>query len=468
MTTLAPAACRRRAAASPRPEAPPVTIAPTPLSSMRCAYRNVGPEEKFGGVQFADSWRTGNAGRSRLDSRGKPMTATESLRYIDSDGHILEHPTGDARLRARRVPRPHLAHRDRRRRRGVARSTTATSCRRTACRSPAPPGFSDEDGRPGPQRRDALHRGASGGVQRQGAPAGHGPGRHRPRGAVPDDRCSGCRAIADVEFAEAQARAYNDWCSDHTQEGEGRLFGAGAVPPMHDPDDVQASPTRSAASPSCRAWCRCSCGPNPAVDWRPFNDPVYDPIWQAAADTGLPIAFHPFLAPDLPGRVRRSEAGAGPHRRRELRRRLDDRGRPSGGVATDARNILFTQAIANPVDVMSCDLLPHRRRRVRAVPRRQVHLPRGQRRLAGAVARAARPPLPRSSSGTCRDLTMLPSEYFRRQCWISFDPDESMLAFTAKSPLVRRRPHHLGVGLPAPRRQVPRRHRGARPRRSRA
>src|SRR5438067_49143 len=32
-------------------------------------------------------------------------------------------------------------------------------------------------------------------------------------------------------------------------------------------------------------------------------------------------------------------------------------------------------------------------------------------------------------------LKMLPSEYFRRQCWISFDPDESMLAFTANSPL---------------------------------
>ena len=26
-------------------------------------------------------------------------------------------------------------------------------------------------------------------------------------------------------------------------------------------------------------------------------------------------------------------------------------------------------------------------------------------------------------------LTMLPSEYFRRQCWISFDPDEAMLAY---------------------------------------
>jgi hypothetical protein len=32
-------------------------------------------------------------------------------------------------------------------------------------------------------------------------------------------------------------------------------------------------------------------------------------------------------------------------------------------------------------------------------------------------------------------LKQLPSEYFRRQCWISFDPDESMLGFTANSPL---------------------------------
>ena len=35
-----------------------------------------------------------------------------------------------------------------------------------------------------------------------------------------------------------------------------------------------------------------------------------------------------------------------------------------------------------------------------------------------------------------QDLSMLPSDYMKRQCWISFDPDEAMLAFTAKSPLV--------------------------------
>ena len=40
-------------------------------------------------------------------------------------------------------------------------------------------------------------------------------------------------------------------------------------------------------------------------------------------------------------------------------------------------------------------------------------------------------------------LKMLPSEYFRRQCWISFDPDETMLGFTVNG-VVWRGSHHLG------------------------
>ena len=31
---------------------------------------------------------------------------------------------------------------------------------------------------------------------------------------------------------------------------------------------------------------------------------------------------------------------------------------------------------------------------------------------------------------------MKPSDYFKRQCWISFDPDESLLKATAEHPLV--------------------------------
>src|ERR1700738_2770576 len=48
----------------------------------------------------------------------------------------------------------------------------------------------------------------------------------------------GLRRGRAVDFAEAQAPASTDWGPDHVQEGEIRLFGAGAVPPMHEPADV--------------------------------------------------------------------------------------------------------------------------------------------------------------------------------------------------------------------------------------
>ena len=174
-----------------------------------------------------------------------------------------------------------------------ANGMSAGGCRRRERRGPGP-------GLPG---RDALHGDPPGGVERQGPAAGHGPGPHRPGRAVPDDVARPAER-ADVDFAEAQARAYNDWCSDHVQEGEGRLFGAGAVPPMHDPDDVARVAAEIRRVATLPGMVSVFMRPNPAVDWRPFNDPVYDPIWQAASETGLPIALHPFLAADLPGRAR--------------------------------------------------------------------------------------------------------------------------------------------------------------------
>src|SRR4029450_2913687 len=36
----------------------------------------------------------------------------------------------------------------------------------------------------------------------------------------------GLQSMGDVEFGRIQARAYNDWCAAHLQEGDGRLYGA--------------------------------------------------------------------------------------------------------------------------------------------------------------------------------------------------------------------------------------------------
>jgi predicted TIM-barrel fold metal-dependent hydrolase len=97
-------------------------------------------------------------------------------------------------------------------------------------------------------------------------------------------------------------------------------------------------------------------------------------------------------------------------------------------------NVFFTQAIANPFDMMCslaflcaggvCERFPSLR---------LVFLESGGGWLVPWLER-----LDHQAAIFPWDvpwLRMRPSDYFRRQCWISFDPDESTLAFTARSPL---------------------------------
>jgi uncharacterized protein len=174
--------------------------------------------------------------------------------------------------------------------------------------------------------------------------------------------------------------------------------------------------------------------PNPAIEWRYFNDPVYDPIWAALQDMQLPVAFHPFLAPDLPGAC----AGL------KLARLRDPRGayqpldefeqleRQEGGAGVT--NIYFTQAIANPVDVMSAICYITSGGVAERFPGTKfMFLEANGGWLVPWLERLDHHA--KKFSWEVPWLKLLPSEYFRRQCWISFDPDESMLAFTANSPL---------------------------------
>ena len=151
----------------------------------------------------------------------------------------------------------------------------------------------------------------------------------------------GLQGLTDVPFTVAQAHAYNLWASDHTQEGEGRLFAAGAVPAMHTPEHVQAVADEIRAVGEMPGMVSVFMRPNPAVAWKHFNDPVYDPIWQASADTGLPIA----LAPIPCSRSARSLPGVTPSRWRPLQPGPGQPGRRHG-----------------------LDHVDHRRRGVRAFP----------------------------------------------------------------------------------------------------
>jgi uncharacterized protein len=231
----------------------------------------------------------------------------------------------------------------------------------------------------------------------------------------------GIAGVGDVDFANAQCRAYNDWLSDHVRDGDGRLFGV-AIVPQQDVERAAAEIRRVARKPGIVG---VMLRPNPTEDWKPFHHEVYDPLWKAASDTGLTVGLHPFLMADLPGacvglRINRLGLSALPP------------GDPGvGGID----NLYFTQAISNPFDMMNtmafllaggvCERFPDLK---------LVFLESNGGWVVPWLER-----LDHHAEIFSWDVPWLrrePSEHFRRQCWISFDPDESTLAFTANSPLV--------------------------------
>jgi predicted TIM-barrel fold metal-dependent hydrolase len=359
-------------------------------------------------------------------------TTSDALRYIDSDGHILEPPTGMLEFAPQKF-RDRIWHIE------IADDGTEYSVY-NGVRSPATglagtAGFPDED-------VERVRRGELSYTQTR--PSGWTASLrlqdmdmdHIDVSVLYPTMMLGLQSMDDVEFGSVQARAYNDWCASHLQEGNGRLFGAGALPPIHHADDVQGVVDEIHHVAELEGMVSVFMRPNPAIEWRYFNDPVYDRIWAALQDTELPVAFHPFLAPDLPGaceglKLARPRTPDGSYIPLE---EFDNPLTPDGSSSMASATIYFTQAIANPVDVMSaiCYITSG------GVAERY---PGAKFMFLEANGGWLVPWLERLDhhaqkfSWDVPWLKMLPSEYFRRQCWISFDPDESMLAFTANSPL---------------------------------
>ena len=98
----------------------------------------------------------------------------------------------------------------------------------------------------------------------------------------------GSRKSWPFELRLAGARAYNRWLAEFCDQSAARRAGVILLPPAHDPKLLIAEMTRAR-----EAGLRGGVLVPPLDDGLPgYHDPLYDPIWAAAADLGLPVAVH--------------------------------------------------------------------------------------------------------------------------------------------------------------------------------
>jgi predicted TIM-barrel fold metal-dependent hydrolase len=201
--------------------------------------------------------------------------------------------------------------------------------------------------------------------------------------------------VKDPELAQAYTRAYNRWIVDFCSEGDGRLIPIAHIS-LSDPALAAAEAERT-----LKAGAR-------GMFIHPFNwlrkspgHPDFDRFWAVAQEYGAPVGLHPTVdPPTLDGRIRFDELA------------------PSEPFAfTWYFDVLVAQGVQQAFVSLFHHALFDRFPTVKIVVLESQAGWIGQ--LLDRMDAVARGPLMPSLA-----LKGLPSEYFRRQCWISIDPDE--------------------------------------------
>ena len=104
------------------------------------------------------------------------------------------------------------------------------------------------------------------------------------------------QAVDDLDpaFAAAIARAYNNWLHDYCKPDPERLLGAGMISP-HDVRDAVEEARRAVEQFGFRA---VFMRPNP-VKGRNWHDPYFEPLWSELERLGVPLGFHEGFGPYL-------------------------------------------------------------------------------------------------------------------------------------------------------------------------
>src|ERR1051326_3274361 len=194
----------------------------------------------------------------------------------------------------------------------------------------------------------------------------------------------------EPKFAAAVARAYNNWLADLCATEPARLYGAAMISPF-DVDDAVAETRRTAKELGFKG---VFLRPN-LVNGRNWHDPYFDPLWSELEALNVPLGFHEGLGAHLP--------------------QVGDR---------FGKNVMLRHTVCHPGEQMLAAvsfcgggvLERHPRLRVAFLEANASWLPFLLWRMdehyewLGDVF--------------ARELTMAPSEYFKRQCFVSVECDE--------------------------------------------
>jgi predicted TIM-barrel fold metal-dependent hydrolase len=202
--------------------------------------------------------------------------------------------------------------------------------------------------------------------------------------------------ISDHRVAAATCEGYNRWVADFCRTSPKRLYAVGTVP-LQDVAMAVAELERIANLGLCGATIR----PTP-YNGRRLNDPAYDRFWAAAQDLDIPVSVHGSFAIDTI---------------------------PS--VASDRypnSELFFSHAICHPLEqeMASMDMLcggvlaKYPRLRVSFLEAGSGWILYWLDRLDGHFEKMGK---------LVPWMKEKPSDYFRRQCWIAYDADETTLDY---------------------------------------
>jgi predicted TIM-barrel fold metal-dependent hydrolase len=203
--------------------------------------------------------------------------------------------------------------------------------------------------------------------------------------------------IRDADGAVAVARAYNDWLASYCATDPGRLHGAAMVP-FQSPDEAVRELRRAHEDLGlCAAFVR----PNPCLG-RSIVDEAYDPFWETAEELGVAVGVHEGLQLAVP---------------------------PLGSDRTP-RNVLVLHAVSHTFEQMfACAQLIAEGVLERHPGLRVVFLEAGGGWVPYWLARLDHQVS--TYGGYAPRMRLTPSEYFARQCWVSFEIDEATLGVLA-------------------------------------